>query len=91
MEPFSITCTTCKSRLKVKSAAAIGQVVPCPKCGGMVLVKPPEEDALRLFRGSDGADLGTVKVPAGCLQAHERRNGDWGRCAPVLRKVQDGL
>jgi DNA-directed RNA polymerase subunit RPC12/RpoP len=42
-QPFSITCTTCKSRLKVRSTAAIGQVVPCPKCGGMVLVKAPEE------------------------------------------------
>ncbi len=43
MEAFSITCTTCKSRLKVRSAAAIGQVVSCPKCGGMVLIKSPED------------------------------------------------
>ncbi|HUE72491.1 MAG TPA: hypothetical protein VMP01_16525 [Pirellulaceae bacterium] len=43
MEPFSITCSTCKSRLKVRSAAAIGQVVSCPKCGGMVLVKAPDD------------------------------------------------
>ena len=41
-QPFSITCTTCKSRLKVRSSAALGQVVPCPKCGGMVLVKLPD-------------------------------------------------
>ncbi|HZL87285.1 MAG TPA: hypothetical protein VFB96_02825, partial [Pirellulaceae bacterium] len=26
----------------MRSSAAIGQVVPCPKCGGMVLIKPPE-------------------------------------------------
>ena len=43
MEPFSITCTTCKSRLKVKSQAALGHLLKCPKCGGMVLVKRPEE------------------------------------------------
>lgn len=43
MEPFSIICSTCKSRLKVRSAAAIGQVVSCPKCGGMVLVKAPDD------------------------------------------------
>ncbi len=43
MEPFSISCTTCKSRLKVKSQAAIGHLLKCPKCGGMVLVKLPEE------------------------------------------------
>src|SRR5437667_12786149 len=41
MDLFSITCTTCKSRLKVRDQAAIGQILACPKCGGMVMVKPP--------------------------------------------------
>jgi len=41
MDLFSITCTTCKSRLKVREQAAIGQILACPKCGGMVMVKPP--------------------------------------------------
>jgi hypothetical protein len=41
MEVFSITCTTCKSRLRVRDQAAIGQILACPKCGGMVMVKPP--------------------------------------------------
>src|SRR4051812_8527617 len=41
MELFAITCTTCKSRLNVRDAAAIGQILACPKCGGMVMVKPP--------------------------------------------------
>lgn len=41
MELFAITCTTCKSKLKVRDPAAIGQILSCPKCGGMVMVKPP--------------------------------------------------
>src|SRR5262245_47018690 len=41
MDLFSITCTTCKSRLRVRDQAAIGQILACPKCGGMVMVKPP--------------------------------------------------
>src|SRR6476660_1319586 len=41
MELFAITCTTCKSRLKVRDPAAVGQILACPKCGGMVMVKPP--------------------------------------------------
>lgn len=41
VELFTITCTTCKSRLKVREQAAIGQILACPKCGGMVMVKPP--------------------------------------------------
>ena len=45
MEVFALTCTTCKSRLKVRDTAAIGQIMACPKCGGMVLIKPPEAGA----------------------------------------------
>src|SRR5258705_13034046 len=41
MDLFSITCTTCKSRLKVRDQAAVGQILACPKCGGMVMIKPP--------------------------------------------------
>src|SRR5688572_7594097 len=41
MELFSITCTTCHSRLKVRERAILGQIVACPKCHAMVLVEPP--------------------------------------------------
>jgi hypothetical protein len=41
MELFSVTCTTCKSRLKVRDASAIGNILACPKCGGMVMIKAP--------------------------------------------------
>jgi len=40
-ELFSVECTTCKARLKVRSAAAIGQILSCPKCQSMVLVAAP--------------------------------------------------
>ena len=43
MSSFSIQCTTCKSRLKVRDASAIGQIVGCPKCGSMVLIEAPTE------------------------------------------------
>lgn len=38
---FTIVCPTCQSRLQVKDAAMIGQILACPKCGGMVQVQPP--------------------------------------------------
>ena len=41
MELFSIRCETCQTRLKVRSMAAIGQILSCPKCGGMVQASPP--------------------------------------------------
>src|SRR6476469_3467391 len=41
MDLFTITCTTCKSRLTVRDQAAVGQILACPKCGGMVMIKPP--------------------------------------------------
>jgi hypothetical protein len=38
---FSITCTTCQARLAVRSEAAIGAILECPKCASMVHVVPP--------------------------------------------------
>ncbi|MBS0209887.1 MAG: hypothetical protein JSS27_13140 [Planctomycetes bacterium] len=32
---------TCKSKLKVVNSDIIGQIVGCPKCGGMVQIAPP--------------------------------------------------
>lgn len=42
MSLFSIHCTTCRARLKVRDIAAIGQILACPKCGSMVQVTAPE-------------------------------------------------
>ncbi|MCC7474986.1 MAG: hypothetical protein IT425_06290 [Pirellulales bacterium] len=41
MQPFRVSCETCHSRLKVRSAEAIGEIHACPKCGSMVLIAPP--------------------------------------------------
>lgn len=39
---FSIVCTTCRARLRVRSEEAVGAILECPKCGSMVQVVPPE-------------------------------------------------
>ena len=39
---FTIDCLTCRRRLAVRSEAAIGAILNCPKCGSMVPVIPPE-------------------------------------------------
>jgi hypothetical protein len=41
VEPFRVICETCRSRLKIRSAAAIGEIHACPKCGSMVQIAPP--------------------------------------------------
>lgn len=41
---FTIRCTTCDSKLAVKNEELIGQILSCPKCGGMVLVQKPDDD-----------------------------------------------
>lgn len=43
MEPFSISCTTCQAKLRVRDRSAIGQILTCPKCGSMVLIEAPAE------------------------------------------------
>ena len=42
MKPFTLTCASCNARLAVRNAAALGQVLGCPKCGSMVKIVAPE-------------------------------------------------
>lgn len=57
MESFAISCTTCGSRLRVRDASLIGQILACPKCQGMVLIAPPE-DAQTSPNAGGGSDAG---------------------------------
>lgn len=41
---FTIKCTTCNAKLAVRNDELIGQILACPKCGGMVLVSRPGEE-----------------------------------------------
>jgi hypothetical protein len=41
-ELFTITCTSCAAKLKVRNESAIGQVLSCPRCQSMVLVEAPK-------------------------------------------------
>ena len=41
VELFTLQCTTCQARLKVKDESAVGDIVACPKCGSMVQIVPP--------------------------------------------------
>jgi hypothetical protein len=38
---FSIVCTTCQAKLRVRDQSAIGKILACPKCGSMVMVDAP--------------------------------------------------
>jgi hypothetical protein len=40
---FTITCTTCRSRLRVQNESAVGQIVACPKCRSMVMIELPDD------------------------------------------------
>ena len=41
MEPFVVTCETCRARLKVRDERVLGQIHECPKCGSMVQIAAP--------------------------------------------------
>lgn len=56
MTPFSVECTTCRRRLLVRSESILGQILPCPKCGSMVLIQRPSDPS--------SASSGTAGAPA---------------------------
>jgi hypothetical protein len=62
---FSITCTTCRAQLGVRSELAIGAILECPKCGSMVQVLPPEgwEPESQLAPQTAGSETSAVAGP----------------------------
>lgn len=49
MQPFSIQCVTCKSKLMVSKPSLLGQILVCPKCNSMVQIPeshPSETEGL---------------------------------------------
>lgn len=43
MTPFHVQCQTCQAFLRVTKPEAIGLILGCPKCNGMVEVQPPAD------------------------------------------------
>jgi hypothetical protein len=41
VEPFKITCVSCRAVLTVRKESMIGQIIACPRCSMMVQVLPP--------------------------------------------------
>lgn len=72
MELFSISCTTCKTRLKVRDEGAIGKLLDCPKCGAFVLIEaPPGWKAGQASGNGARASDSAVAIPiSGGLAAH---------------------
>jgi outer membrane protein assembly factor BamB/tetratricopeptide (TPR) repeat protein len=55
-----------------------------------VLVKPPEEDLIHVYRAADGKELFSREMPAGTLPSClARRIADWGRLLPVVERSVD--
>ncbi len=68
MIPFSLQCTTCKAALRVTNRAAIGQILPCPKCESMVHVAPPLDEEPKLTSAAVGVGAG-LAATVGAAQA----------------------
>ncbi|MFW6169948.1 MAG: hypothetical protein ACODAD_05615 [Planctomycetota bacterium] len=78
MEPFSITCTTCQARLRVRDESAIGQILACPKCGSMVLVETLGTTTERPGASSDTTPPPSAGSPPDPEALHPAESGPSG-------------
>jgi hypothetical protein len=55
---FQISCPSCESVFAVTDPELVGQIIACPKCGGMMLVETTEvaQDAAVAQDGENGLD-----------------------------------
>ena len=40
---FQVGCPSCETLFEVTDPTLVGQIVACPKCGGMMMIEPPKE------------------------------------------------
>ncbi|MGI6401672.1 MAG: hypothetical protein ACOX0A_06120 [Thermoguttaceae bacterium] len=40
---FQVSCPSCETLFEVTDPELVGQIVACPKCGGMMMIAPPEQ------------------------------------------------
>lgn len=73
MEPFTIQCTTCQSRIRVKNPKMIGQLANCPKCSSMIMVAPPQQITVETPGTPSVDSMAMTKdgIPSDFLQANE--------------------
>ncbi len=68
--PLRLSCVSCQAALKITDAALIGSIVPCPKCGCLVEVRPPSSprDVPRIVAGdADHQTQTSEDIDAGAL------------------------
>ena len=44
---IAVVCPTCSGRIQIKNRLLLGQIVPCPRCHGLVLLNP-DQDQVRV-------------------------------------------
>lgn len=84
---FLIECVSCQRRLGVRSEAAIGAILTCPKCGSMVHVVPPPGWSPRppadLPQVPSQADGEPVSIPAQARVGEASAGGPHGLVVPA--------
>lgn len=77
---FQISCPSCESVFAVTDPELIGQIIACPKCGGMMLVEATE-------RGGNAADAETAQDSE---NASDGEGGEMGEVAQENETFANG-
>lgn len=63
MESFTIQCTSCESRIRVRNPNMIGQIANCPKCGSMILIAAPQKITVESGNPTDSVAVTREALP----------------------------
>ncbi len=63
MESFTIQCTSCESRIRVRNPNMIGQIANCPKCGSMILISAPQKITVESGNPTDSVAVTREALP----------------------------
>jgi hypothetical protein len=91
--PLTVACSHCGAKLKLKSAAAVGKKVACPKCQKPFVVKAPEKEDDDMFGDLPMDDFGGGEEESEEEQEEapvRRKGGSSKTAAPAKGKKKRG-
>ncbi len=85
MDSFTVQCTSCQSRIRVRNPKLVGQIAQCPKCGSMIMISAPQRILVESGNATDSVAVTREALP----QPAEDVLNNWNALEQPFRS--DGL
>ncbi len=91
MEPFTITCPTCESQIRVRNPGLVGQLANCPKCDSILMIELPAVSAQGSSAAPQVPNNSAKDSQGGAGQPKITVTNEHGSPVDSMAMTQDGI